>query len=82
LEEIDGLNRKIFAEAGGGRYRFIPCLNDRPDHMQFFEDLSARHLQGWEFLSTKEAEVRIAETSARARSLGAGRSALDGDGKT
>jgi ferrochelatase len=69
LEEIDGLNRRIFTDAGGGCYRFIPCLNDRPDHLQFLEDLSARHLQGWEFIPTSVAEERIAETAARARAL-------------
>jgi protoporphyrin/coproporphyrin ferrochelatase len=33
LEEIEMLNRDIFIEAGGHRYRYIPALNSRDDHM-------------------------------------------------
>ncbi len=47
LEEIDGLNREIFMEAGGEHFRYIPSLNDRPDHVAFLVDLAARHLGGW-----------------------------------
>lgn len=47
LEEIDGLNREIFLHAGGERYRYIPALNDRPDHIRMLADLVLRNLQGW-----------------------------------
>jgi len=47
LEEIDGLNRKIFLRAGGERFRYIPCLNGRGDHLDFLAGLARRHLQGW-----------------------------------
>ncbi|HYU32342.1 MAG TPA: ferrochelatase [Thermoanaerobaculia bacterium] len=47
LEEMDEQNREIFLHAGGERFRFIPCLNDRPDHMQAIADVTLRHLQGW-----------------------------------
>lgn len=47
LEEIDGLNREIFLHAGGERYRYIPALNDRPDHVRFLAGLVRRNLQGW-----------------------------------
>lgn len=33
LEEIALRNRHFFREAGGGAYRYIPALNDRPDHI-------------------------------------------------
>ena len=33
LEEIALQNRDMFQAAGGGDYRYIPCLNDRRDHM-------------------------------------------------
>jgi len=33
LEEIAMLNRDAFLEAGGQTYRYIACLNDRPDHI-------------------------------------------------
>jgi protoporphyrin/coproporphyrin ferrochelatase len=47
LEEIDGLNREIFLHAGGERYRYIPALNDRPDHLRLLADLVLRNLAGW-----------------------------------
>ncbi len=47
LEEIDGLNREIFEHHGGRRFRYIPALNDRPDHVAFLADLVLENLQGW-----------------------------------
>jgi ferrochelatase len=47
LEEIDGLNREIFLHAGGERFRYIPCLNDRADHLDFLADLVIAQLAGW-----------------------------------
>lgn len=34
LEEIAMLNRDAFLEAGGRSFRYIPCLNDRADHIE------------------------------------------------
>ena len=34
LEEIDQLNRGIFLDNGGKRFRYVECLNDRPAHIQ------------------------------------------------
>jgi ferrochelatase len=47
LEEIDGENREFFTHAGGGDYRYIPCLNERPDHIAALADVAMRHLGGW-----------------------------------
>jgi ferrochelatase len=47
LEEIDGLNREIFLHAGGERYRYVPALNDQPDHLRLLADLAVRNLAGW-----------------------------------
>lgn len=47
LEEIDELNRGIFLGNGGERFRYIPALNDRPDHVRFLADVVERNLQGW-----------------------------------
>jgi protoporphyrin/coproporphyrin ferrochelatase len=47
LEEIDGQNREIFLHAGGEHYRYIPCLNDRPDHIRLIGDLVQKNLAGW-----------------------------------
>ncbi len=82
LEEIDGLNREFFLHAGGERYRYIPCLNDRPDHLDFLADLVARHLGGWldEPRRDEEADAAAAadRRAARARAFAAGRAAGEG----
>ena len=47
LEEIAIEARDAFLHAGGETFRFIDCLNDRPDWIAALADLSLRHLQGW-----------------------------------
>lgn len=53
LEEIAMENRETFLEAGGESLRYIPALNDRPDHVAFMADLVAHHCQGWPEVSAK-----------------------------
>ncbi|HEX9799828.1 MAG TPA: ferrochelatase [Thermoanaerobaculia bacterium] len=70
LDEIDGLNREIFAHAGGERFRFVPCLNDRDDHLDFLAGLAARHLAGWsDGFGEAERSRRAAESAQRAAAL-------------
>jgi len=47
LEEIDMQNRVGFLDAGGETFRYIPALNDRPDHIAALCDLIERNLAGW-----------------------------------
>ena len=47
IDEIGRENRHVFEEAGGGRYRFIPCLNDEPEHVAALADVALRELSGW-----------------------------------
>jgi len=47
LEEIEMQNRRLFLDAGGGDYHYIPALNDRPEHMSFLTDLVEEHAHGW-----------------------------------
>ncbi len=47
LEELDVLNRRIFLEAGGERFTYIPALNDDPDGMRVIEHVVRRELGGW-----------------------------------
>ncbi len=47
LEEIRVENRNYFLAAGGKDYRYIPCLNDAPDHLDMLADLVSRHTCGW-----------------------------------
>lgn len=52
IEEISGENREYFEENGGERFQYIPCLNDREDHVQFLSDLLVKHAQGWPEVDT------------------------------
>lgn len=47
LEEIAVTDRELFEEAGGTGYRYIPALNDRPDHVEALADIVEEHLRGW-----------------------------------
>jgi ferrochelatase len=47
LEEIAVTNRRIFEEAGGSGFRYIPALNDRADHIDALAELVIDRLGGW-----------------------------------
>jgi protoporphyrin/coproporphyrin ferrochelatase len=47
LEEINQEGRAAFLKAGGKDFRYVPCLNDRPDWIETLTRLTQRHLQGW-----------------------------------
>jgi len=47
LEELEVENREFFMEAGGKEYHYIPCLNDRTDHIQMMSDLVNQNTKGW-----------------------------------
>jgi ferrochelatase len=75
LEEIAVQNRRFFEQAGGERFRYVPALNDRSDHLDFLTDLAVRHLQGWvepPGAYDREAAERAArEAKRRAEALAA-----------
>jgi ferrochelatase len=75
IEEIDEQNREIFLHAGGERYRYIPALNDRPDHVRFLTGLVIRNLHGW---VGKDAEAAKRDPEASARRAEARKAALVG----
>ena len=74
LEEIAMQNAELFEESGGGELRYIPCLNDRPDHVALLADLVAQHAQGWPEFSgaLDEAAIRDAHEQSRALAAAAG----------
>ena len=47
LEEIAMENKAVFLNAGGGDYRYIPALNDRPDWIAALADIAQEQLAGW-----------------------------------
>ena len=67
LEEIAMEAKEAFLHAGGQRFDFIGCLNDRPDWIDSLADLSLQHLQGWPL----GAPVDDATQRQRALALGA-----------
>ncbi len=66
LEEIAMEAREAFLHAGGERFEFIDCLNDRPDWIGALADLSLRHLQGWPL------GAPVADEAQRQRALAMG----------
>ena len=69
LDEIGREAREIFMAAGGERFRFIPCLNDRPDQIDLYVDLIRRNLAGWVESKEDWSEERALAAAARSRQL-------------
>jgi protoporphyrin/coproporphyrin ferrochelatase len=80
LEEIDGLNREFFLHAGGERYRYVPCLDDRADHLDFLAGLVLRHLAGWTDLPAGGGDPAAEAARSRTRALARGAPAPGGAG--
>lgn len=47
IEELNEENREIFIENGGKEFGYIPCLNDREDHISLLTSLLENELHGW-----------------------------------
>ncbi|HEY4597485.1 MAG TPA: ferrochelatase, partial [Thermoanaerobaculia bacterium] len=60
-------NREIFLHAGGERYRYVPALNDRPDHIRVIADLVHRNLQGWVETPAERDQERERREAAESR---------------
>jgi len=73
LEELDQQNREFFHHAGGERFRYIPALNDRPDHLGVLAGIVLRNLGGWVTPAGSwngaEAEAQAAGSARRAEAL-------------
>jgi ferrochelatase len=71
LEEIAMQNAELFVASGGESLRYIPALNNAPDHIGALASLVRRHGQGWpEFDGADAVAAMTAERDA-------GRSAFD-----
>lgn len=68
LEEIDMQNRALFESAGGGRYHYIPALNDSAAQVSLLSELVATHTQGW---GSAESDEQRATRLQRAIDMGA-----------
>jgi ferrochelatase len=49
LEEIAVENRDVFTRAGGGDYRYIPCLNDSDEHIDMLSRIVEMYLPQCKF---------------------------------
>jgi len=67
LEEIAQEGKEDFQHAGGGEYRYIPCLNDRNDWIHALTELVMDNLHGW-LIEPDAAELE----QGRLRALAAG----------
>ena len=47
LEEINEEIAESFSEAGGETFLYIPCLNDRDDHIKALINILENELSGW-----------------------------------
>ena len=46
-DEIGHEGAETFRDGGGGELRYIPALNDRPDHIAALAAVARAHLHGW-----------------------------------
>jgi ferrochelatase len=73
LEEIAMEGKASFLGAGGGDYRYIPALNDRPVWINALADLAMTQMGGWldaEFNAETESAISH-ERAQRAKQMGA-----------
>ncbi|MBX3629461.1 MAG: ferrochelatase [Nitrosomonas sp.] len=70
LEEIAIEGKKIFTEAGGNDYHYIPCLNERSDWIAALADIAQSNLQGW-LESEPASSETFYQSKTRALQLGA-----------
>lgn len=47
IDEIDRENREEFMKYGGKEFRYIPCLNARPDFIEFLGDFVLKNISSW-----------------------------------
>ena len=47
LEEINEEIKESFVENGGKNFLYIPCLNDRDDHIDALTNIIKNELKGW-----------------------------------
>jgi protoporphyrin/coproporphyrin ferrochelatase len=70
LEEIDHEARAAYHAAGGERFNYIPCLNDRHEWITALAALALRHMQGWDTQAAADADA-LARQRAAALAAGA-----------
>jgi ferrochelatase len=72
LEEIAVENRSAFLQAGGGEFRYIPCLNERHEWIQALARIAAENLQSWASVDWEAGTAMRASAASRERALALG----------
>ncbi|MDH3689338.1 MAG: ferrochelatase [Gammaproteobacteria bacterium] len=70
LEEIDQQNRRLFMNAGGERFSYIPCLNEDAMHISMLAELVLTHVQGWHARVTSAWPTRSTDSNGTATAVG------------
>lgn len=47
LEEVAIELRETFIQSGGDRFRYIPALNDHPDHVRALAEIAGHYFENW-----------------------------------
>ena len=68
LEEIAQEGKEDFQHAGGGKFHYIPCLNERPEWILALAGLVLENLQGW---LSKPDPAQLEQSRLRALAMGA-----------
>ena len=74
LEEMAMQNKEVFQQAGGGDYRYIPALNDDPEHISALTDIVLQNISGWPDTDSWDpdaARLAAEQRSRRALAMGA-----------
>ncbi len=61
LEEIALQNRQLFLDAGGRQFRYIPALNDMPEHIDALVEILAPILDYYQGLVVRDAQQTDSE---------------------
>lgn len=64
VEEIGEENKEYFEKSGGKTFHYIPCLNDRTDHIDMMTELVKKHTQGWELPDETTRKQSIQDASS------------------
>jgi len=72
LEEIGIQNKAAFLKAGGGEFRYIPCLNQRHEWIQALSRIVTENLHGWASTDWDQAPALRAAAESRTRAISMG----------
>ena len=72
LEEIAIENKAAFLAAGGGEFRYIPCLNENDAWIRALTEISLENLEGWVTSDWDAGSAGKAAEASRGRALARG----------